>query len=145
MVAARIAGTTICCGLVEPMDARMAMAVAGIFNVLVSIFLVKRGYGITGVVIATLLSNIVMAVFYFIASQRYYLTSGKLKYYGRIVFSFLILIGFTIFQRMDTMVTVKSFIHDIIIYTLLSILLISVYKREAGEMLMKMVFIFKKH
>ena len=122
----------------------IAMAAVGVFNVLLSIVLVKKGFGITGVVIATLLSNILMAVFYFAASQKYYLIDGKLKYYGKILFSLLVLLVFTALQRMDLKVSFKNIIHDMSIYVFLSVVLITVYRKEAADILARLSHVIKK-
>lgn len=121
----------------------VAMAITGIFNLLLSIYLVRCGYGIIGVVVATFLSNIVMMVFYFIASQKYYLISGKVKYYGKIFFALIILLIFVLLQRMSSMLSLSSFIYDFFVVALLSIALVAVYKEQMSDLIGKLRYMMK--
>ena len=122
----------------------IAMGITGVFNVILSICLVRRGFGITGVVFATFLSNIVMASFYFIASQKYYLTSGKTKYYGKIIFALTILLAFAVLQRMDSMVSVKNFMFDTVTFMILGSVLIAVYRKQMSDLIERLVQVVKR-
>ncbi|MFH1411702.1 MAG: oligosaccharide flippase family protein [Candidatus Omnitrophota bacterium] len=115
----------------------IAMTVSGIINVVLSIFLIKRGYGITGVVAATFLSQILMAAFYLITSGKYYLAGKKTVFYFKISVTMAIMIIYCYLQRMDAAVTLKNFTHDSVAFLALTGALAFIFKKEITGIISK--------
>ncbi len=78
----------------------IAMAISGVINVILSIILVKKGYGINGVVAATLAVHLLMACFYVVASERYYLKKKDPIFYIKMFFPVLVLFLLCLGQRL---------------------------------------------
>tara|TARA_B100000073_G_scaffold347622_1_gene362585 strand:+ start:1070 stop:1606 length:537 start_codon:yes stop_codon:yes gene_type:complete len=71
---------------------------AGIINSILSIAMIKIGYGIIGVAIATIIANFVLYSLHFIFSHKYYMTSLSLGFYFKTIIPIIVLFSLLLIE-----------------------------------------------
>jgi len=121
-----------------------AMFTAGVFNLLLSILFIKMGYGLKGVVVATVMSHLGMAVFYILGAEKYFLEKKDWFFYAKAFFSLFILGGFCLVQRIYPAISLTNIILNTAFFILFAIVFVWFFRTEARDIAVSIKTILAK-
>lgn len=119
-----------------------AMGVCGAINVALSLVLVKMGYGINGVVIATLVVHLFMAVFYIIAAERYYLEKPDFMFYIKLGLPVIVIFIHSLLQSFMPFEKAAGWVINVTVAAMLSAPVLYIYRKESAELMGRIKGIF---